>query len=59
MATATAITKRDLRKYLNQWEKGKRSKSEIERTEFGNTTARGKFISRLWSSRLGVDTYNR
>lgn len=49
------VTKRDLRKWLTQWEKGKRSKLEIEKTELG-TNGRGKTITRLWESRLGVTT---
>lgn len=49
------VTKRDLRKWLNQWQKGKRSKLEIEKTELG-TNGRGKTVTRLWESQLGVKT---
>lgn len=56
MATATTPNKTQLRKWLRQYETGKRSKVEIERAELGNTTARGKVISRMWRDRLDVET---
>lgn len=55
MTTTTAVSKRDLRKLFNAWQKGKVSKIEAERTLFGNDKARGKRIARLWVSTLGVD----
>lgn len=48
MATLT-VTKRDLRKFYNQVRKG-RSKFEIERTELGLDTHRGKYLTRLFES---------
>ncbi len=58
MATMTnvKVNKASLRKMYKQWERGERSKSEIERTEFGNRTAKGKFVTRLWQARLGLDS---
>lgn len=58
MATMTnvKVNKASLRKWYKQWERGERSKSEIERTQFGNSTAKGKFITRLWKARLGLDS---
>lgn len=53
--TTSTITKRDLRKFLRQWEKGKFTKTEIER-QLGVVGHRGKWITRQWDSRLGVDT---
>ena len=47
--------KKDLRRLLKQWEKGKISKIGAER-ELGIENARGKKIARLWESTLGVDT---
>jgi hypothetical protein len=53
--TTTTVSKRDLRKLFNAWQKGKVSKIEAERTLFGTDKARGKKIARLWESTLGVD----
>jgi hypothetical protein len=55
VATTVTVKKGDLRKYLRQWQKGDRSKSSIE-LELGVTTAKGKYITRLWEQELGVDT---
>lgn len=49
------VNKRDLRKYLKLWEKGKITKTEIER-QLGVSTARGKWITRQWDARLGENT---
>lgn len=59
--TTRKVTKRDLQRYLKKWEKGELTKTEIERqlgaTTAGVPSARGKWITRQWRSRLGVDTY--
>lgn len=52
--TDVKVNKNTLRKLYRQWEKGERNKTEIERTEFNVTTARGKFVTRLWENRLGL-----
>jgi hypothetical protein len=49
------IKKQTLQKFLRQWESGDKSKEDIER-ELGFTTAKGKAITRLWESKLNVDT---
>ena len=48
--------KRQLQTLLRKWQKGELSKVQIERDVFGVTTARGKFITRLWAKELGLDT---
>jgi hypothetical protein len=50
------MTKRELRKLLNTWKKGAITKTAIERNYLGVQNARGKYITRLWESKLGVDT---
>jgi hypothetical protein len=50
------ITKKELRKYLNRYSKGKITKIQAERELFGTDVARGKRIARVWASTLGVDT---
>ena len=54
MASVNTVNKNTLRRWLREFERGERSKVEIERAELGNTTARGKVISRMWRQRLGV-----
>lgn len=56
MTTNRAATKRELRTLLNKWKKGSITKTQIERTVFGIQNARGKYITRQWEKRLGVDT---
>lgn len=56
MASVNTVNKNTLRRWLREFERGERSKVEIERAELGNTTARGKVISRMWRQRLGVET---
>lgn len=50
------ITKKELRKYLNRYSKGKISKIQAERELYGTDVARGKRIARVWESTFGVDT---
>lgn len=57
--TARRVGKNQLRGWYRSFERGERSKVEIERTELGDFTSRGKYISRLWASELGVNTVNR
>lgn len=45
-----------LRKWQKEIASGKRSKVEIERAELGDLTSRGKAITRLIATELGVDT---
>lgn len=52
---AVKVRKQTLRKWLREYETGKRSKLEIERDELG-TSGRGKTVTRLWQRELGVDT---
>lgn len=55
-ATLTSPTKRELRKHLNAFQKGRTSKIQVERDLFGSDASRGKRITRLWRDRLGVET---
>ena len=50
------ITARQLKVWRKQYDAGKRSKVEIERTELSDFNSRGKAISRLWASQLNLDT---
>ena len=50
------VNKRTLQRQLREYQSGKRSKSEIERTDYGITTTRGSFLTRKWRSELGVET---
>jgi hypothetical protein len=54
MATST-VNKTQLRKLHRQWERGQVTKADIER-QLGVSGARGKYITRLWENRLGLDT---
>ena len=45
-----------LRSWYNQFDRGERTKVDIERTELGDFTSRGKYITRLWDSELGQRT---
>lgn len=45
-----------LRKWYRQVQNGERSKVEIERTELGEFNARGKALTRLFASELGIDS---
>jgi hypothetical protein len=47
---------KDLQRWLGEWERGERSKSEIEVTEFGDSYSHGKRITKLWRDRLDVET---
>lgn len=47
--------KNTLKKFLRLWKAGEISKEEAER-QIGVTTAHGKYITRQWARRLGVDT---
>lgn len=49
------ITKRNVQTWQRQVETGKRSKVEIERDELGDTTSRGKRLTRLFASELGQE----
>lgn len=55
MTTTKRINKNTLRSTLRRWEKGEVSKEAVER-RFGVTNAHGKWITRQWFTRLGVDT---
>jgi hypothetical protein len=57
MATRN-LTKRQLRSLYTQYSKGNVSKASIDRDVLGST-GRGKTITRLWESRLGLDTVTR
>jgi len=50
------VNKRTLQRQYNQWLRGDRSKMVIEREDYGNTTARGGLITRLWSTQLGLSS---
>lgn len=50
MATITIPTRRDLRRFYNDVRTGRRTKYEIERTELGVETHRGKLLTRLFES---------
>jgi hypothetical protein len=50
------MTKRELQKYFGQWKRGVATKEDIERTFFGVTNAKGKYVTRVWQQRLGLDT---
>ena len=52
------VSKRQLQTWLGQYERGDRTKVDIERQELGDFTSRGKYISRLWDSELDVATVN-
>ena len=45
-----------LRKWEREVRMGKRTKVDIERNELGVFTARGKYLTRLFESELGIDT---
>ena len=49
------MNKRTATSLLKQWQRGEKSKQAIE-FELGVTTAKGKYITRVWNSVLGVDT---
>lgn len=51
---ARRVSKTQLRGWYNAFQRGERSKVEIERTELGDTTSRGKYITRLWAQELGI-----
>ncbi len=44
-----------LKKYLRLWQAGKISKEDVE-VSLGITTGKGKTITRIWNTQLGVDT---
>lgn len=49
------VRKRDLERYLTQWQNGQLSKREIDR-KLGATRYNGKYVTRLWQEKLGVNT---
>jgi len=49
------LTKRSLRSLLSAYRSGRMTKTQIERM-LGRHNDKGKFITRLWASELGVDT---
>lgn len=50
-----AITDAQLIQWGKEWRKG-RSKNDIERQELDDPKSHGKYITRLWRERLGVET---
>jgi hypothetical protein len=48
-------TRKSLRSLLSQYRNGKVTKEGIER-QLGRNNDKGKYITRLWQSELGVDT---
>lgn len=51
-------TRRELRKFYGEWNRGLRTKTDIERRELNVSTGRGKTITRLWDAELGANTLN-
>ena len=54
--TIETVSDDDLWGWLAEWDEGKRSKTEIERTEFAKFSSNGKFITHVWRKRLGIET---
>ncbi len=52
----TKTNRRTLQRQLREYQSGKRSKSQIEREDYGVTTTRGGFLTRQWRNVLGEDT---
>lgn len=46
------VTKNDLRKWKRQIDTGIRSRIEVERTELGDLTGRGKSLTRIFATEL-------
>lgn len=57
--TAESVTDEELQNLYQEWVSGYRNKSEIERTEFAVFGWNGKFITKLWRTRLGKETQKK